>query len=419
MFEEYFYHKREKGCSIRTVNGLISQLATFFRENGYEGDKRINTRKITARVPPRYRVRPEYIPTLEEAYRMANTAGSLRNRAIILFLVSTGLRNATLCALTYGDVKEELEKGVENLFVKVYPEMRERVRGACKGALQYYTFTSKDAAEALKLYLEERRRKFGEIRDEDPLFASEHKQLPRHKRSQKFITPREVQIIVKEAARKAGIKEWMHVTPHCLRKTYEYVLRSERIDGTRLDVKTQEILMGHKLPGSQDAYYDKTKVEELRKEYSKLNFNPNNPETVVAKLLGVNAAQLLKLKEVDRLSLLQKILEILQNVKQGKGSSEEAKIPRTSPSPNFQPTKKVVNSRQQGEIGQTTLLTYSKNATETGESANENYSGDEQIKQKPLTNNIPTHTKQTQEKPPDQSKMEKRKVNLDLFLVED
>ena len=419
LLEEYYYYKREHGCSVRTANGLISKLATFFRVNGFKGDKDVDVGDLTQHWPTRLRVKPEYIPMLEEAHKMADAAGSLRNRAIILFLLSTGLRTSSLCALTYGDIKEELEKGVENPVVRVYPEMRDRVPGACKRGNPYHTYASKKAVEALRLYLEERRRKYGEIRDEDPLFASEYNRLPRRKRNQRFLTPREIQVIVKEAARRAGIKDWMHVTPKCLRKTYEHVLRSERVDGTRLDYKTQEFLMGHVLPGSQDAYYDKTKIEELRAEYAKLNFNPNNPETVVAKLLGVNAAQLLQLEEEDKLPLLQKILKILQNARQGIGSSEEAKIPGTATPPNFQPTKKVVNSRQQRKTGQTTLLTYTENATESGRSANENHAGDEQIKQKPLTNNIPTHTKQTQEKPPDQIKMKKRKVNLDSFLVED
>ena len=31
--------------------------------------------------------------------------------------------------------------------------------------------------------------------------------------------------------------------------------------------------MGHVLPGSQDNYFDQTKVEEIKMEYSKLKFN--------------------------------------------------------------------------------------------------------------------------------------------------
>lgn len=38
---------------------------------------------------------------------------------------------------------------------------------------------------------------------------------------------------------------------------------------------TQEFLFDHILPGSQDAYYDKTKTEFHRVEYMKLNFSKN------------------------------------------------------------------------------------------------------------------------------------------------
>ena len=40
-----------------------------------------------------------------------------------------------------------------------------------------------------------------------------------------------------------------------------------------MDLKTQEFLLGHILPGSQENYYDRSKVDWLRKEYAKLNFS--------------------------------------------------------------------------------------------------------------------------------------------------
>jgi hypothetical protein len=40
-----------------------------------------------------------------------------------------------------------------------------------------------------------------------------------------------------------------------------------------MDKGTQEFLMGHILPGSQDVYYDKTKVDYHRSEYAKLDFS--------------------------------------------------------------------------------------------------------------------------------------------------
>jgi hypothetical protein len=78
--------------------------------------------------------------------------------------------------------------------------------------------------------------------------------------------------LVKKAAERAGIERWRDVHPHCLCKAFESVLRDENSDGRRLDVKTQEFLMGHILPGSQENYYDRSKVDWFRKEYAKLNF---------------------------------------------------------------------------------------------------------------------------------------------------
>jgi len=37
--------------------------------------------------------------------------------------------------------------------------------------------------------------------------------------------------------------------------------------------RAQEFLFGHILPGSQDVYYDRTKVDFHRNEYSKLDFS--------------------------------------------------------------------------------------------------------------------------------------------------
>jgi len=44
------------------------------------------------------------------------------------------------------------------------------------------------------------------------------------------------------------------------------------MDGSHMDVKTQEFLMGHILPGSQDNYYDASKVEDMRTLYSNLKW---------------------------------------------------------------------------------------------------------------------------------------------------
>jgi integrase len=305
MVEDFCYHKMKNAWkSPRTANTALFMLKTFFKVNGFKGDQKLGVECFHQSV--RERTRPEYIPTLDEARRMANVAGSLRNRAIIFFMLSTGLRNGTIRALLYVDVKEELEKGAVNIHIKVNKGMKRIVNSACKGNIEYSVFASEEATEALKLHLSHRRR-FGEIHDEEILFCSEHNRLSRNERVKKPLTARELQVIVKTAAWKAGIKEWKNVVPHCLRKTFESVLRSQLADGGRLDLKTQEYFMGHILGGSMDTYFDKTKIDELRKEYAKLVFKPQEQAKAevleslrnIAETMGVDYTRLEESKKVE------------------------------------------------------------------------------------------------------------------------
>jgi hypothetical protein len=187
-------------------------------------------------------------------------------------MYGSGLRNSTLRAIRYKDVKKEIEEGKDIVMVPVYPEMKQMVPGACKGNIPYFTFFPKEAVEALKRYLEERKRVYGEIPDEAPLFHTEDTKISRELRNLTPLTKDSLAKIVKSAARRAGVEEWKNVYPHCIRKASESLFRGRTTTGIPLDTKTQEFLMGHVLPGPQDAYFDKTKVEELRRTYSTLIF---------------------------------------------------------------------------------------------------------------------------------------------------
>lgn len=251
-------------------NNVLAPLRTLFKVNGFKGTLALDIEGYY--VPPRYRKTLEYIPTKYEIYSMADNAGSLKGRAIILLLYSSGLRASTLRALLYKDAKDELAKGAYNVMIPVYPEMKLIEPAACKNKIPYYTFICDEATIALKHYLRERKEKFGAIGDSEPLFISEYKLIPRIERKNKILCPRQLQEIVKTPAKKVIPKQGAYVSPRCLRKAFESVLHSELVEGGHLDPKVQEFLMGHMLPGSQDNYFDRTKVEELRVEYSKLNF---------------------------------------------------------------------------------------------------------------------------------------------------
>jgi site-specific recombinase XerD len=299
LVQDYVDSLAEKGYSIRYVNVCLAFLRTFFKVNGFKGPKALEVERHYQ--PSRYRKRREYVPTSSEIHDMALASGSTRNKALILALYTSGLRNSTLRALLYRDVKEELEKGMEVVKLPVYPEMKKVDVGACKSNIPYYTFISKEATEALREYLDERKRVHGRIENEEPLFASESKNVPLVIRRRTSVMKKSLEAIVKRSARKAGIKRWREVYPHCLRKAFESALRN-----AGLDLKDQEFLMGHILPGTQDPYYDSTKVEDLRKKYMQVNFFPQSsyPTEELRKKQVLDTARLLgfpeeKIKRVE------------------------------------------------------------------------------------------------------------------------
>jgi site-specific recombinase XerD len=265
LVQNYVDSLAEKGISIRYVNASLAFLKTFFKVNGFKESKSLQVERHYQ--PPRYRKTGEYIPTSAEIYDMSLSSGSARNKAVVLTLYTSGLRNSTLRALLYRDVMEEVEEGMKVVKLPVYPEMKKIDDGACKGNIPYYSFMSSEATEAVRGYFAERNKMNKSIEGDEPMFASESTNVPAEVGRRTPIMKKSLEAMVKRAARKAGVKRWQDVRPHCLRKAFEYALRN-----AGLDPKDQEFLMGHILPGTQDAYYDKTKVENLRMKYAKVNF---------------------------------------------------------------------------------------------------------------------------------------------------
>ena len=273
-----FADSYDSKASTRYANHIIYVARAFFKAN------KVKVELEGYSQPTRSRKRPEYIPTLGEALKMGSVARGLRDKLLILFLIYTGLRNSTLRAIrfneTYPDlwlqnytIKRELEKGEKCVVIIVHEIMKDLIPTACKNKIFYYTFIPPKVTELLRLYIHERKEKYGPILDDEPLFITKNRRIPLSERRKTPISARELQEIVKNAARRAGLKHWRHVYPHCLRKTYESFLRGQP-DGAKLDVKEREYLFGHILPGSQDAYFDKTKIEEMRAKYARMAFEP-------------------------------------------------------------------------------------------------------------------------------------------------
>jgi len=271
--DSFYQEMKNRGYSLLYARKILHQVKTFMRCNG------IKLEYACPRIPARYRHRKVYIPTAIEAKKMMDNAGNLRNSTIIGILSFGGVRNATARALQFGvcydpnlknyTVKCQLERGVKVLAIIVSPEMKKIVENACKGSTPYFTFVPDFVVEKMKAYLNQRIQEFGPIGDDEMLFPTMARKVPKERRSFTPLSNKQFQNIVRDAARNAGIPDWDLVTPHCLRKTFRMWLMDQP-DAVRLPLEDREFLMGHVLSGTMDPYYDKSRVEELREKFSKL-----------------------------------------------------------------------------------------------------------------------------------------------------
>lgn len=156
--------------------------------------------------------------TIEELERLLNAPNgsdlkSLRDRAILELLFSTGLRVSELCALP-----RDINLNADEL----------SVRG--KGEKIRVVFLSDTAKSAVKTYLKARKDM------DDALFIQLGKNASGSKNL--MLTPRSVERIVKQYAIKAGISK--KVTPHVIRHSFATDLLSNGAD-----LRSVQALLGH------------------------------------------------------------------------------------------------------------------------------------------------------------------------------
>jgi integrase len=252
----------EKG-KARSAHAALNCLRSFFKHNDV-GELELDDYQW------RKNRRPEYVPTKEDVYRMADRCDE-RGRAIILCTFQSGLRNSALRALKYGDVRDQLEAEKIPVTLHVDSRLRSRIPEACKEDAEYFTFFGREATQALREYVQWRIVKRGKIGNDEPLF------LPyeafNFKLGSRLVHASEdsLERLVKRAARRARIKEWRHVRFHSLRKSFRSVLDTGYVDGGQMPEDDKEFLMGHRLPAGKEPYHN-ANVTVLAQLYMRLNW---------------------------------------------------------------------------------------------------------------------------------------------------
>lgn len=204
----------------------------------------------------------EHIPNKKEMFQIIDMTSSLRDKAILLFLFQSGVRVNVLQHISYGDVKDQLDKDL--IILKITGELDFKLRG--RDIPYYYTFLNGEATETLKQYCHIEHKK-SELHT--PLFFTKGKQP---------VNQQWIWRIVKMCVERAGFDP-KTITTHTLRKAFRKIVRQ-----TDIDDDDKEQLMGHVISGSRQAYYDQKDVKLIKNAYQKCNFQREVPESEVTKL---------------------------------------------------------------------------------------------------------------------------------------
>ena len=194
----------------------------------------------------------EHIPNKSEVYQLVDMAGSLRAKAILLFVFHAGVRVNVVQHLTYGHVADQFDSDL--IILKVTGDLDFKLRS--RDIPYYYTCVGGEALSMLKRYC----KRYHSINDLNmPLFCT---------KANKPMSQNYVLRIVKMSAARAGFDPKTMWT-HTLRKAFRKVVRQ----APDLDDDDREQLMGHVIKGTRDAYFDKKDTDLIKQAYQKCNFS--------------------------------------------------------------------------------------------------------------------------------------------------
>jgi site-specific recombinase XerD len=225
-YRDYLSRKitsRKESMSARAQSYQIIVLRSFLTYLRKQGHLVLNPESLE--LPKTKMRRIEYLTDKEiqkiVSYLISDShSGELqkqRNRAIVMMIFGSGLRLSELLALKKRDISED-----DNRLV---------IQG--KGGKVRSTFVSDAAFAVILEYLRARGK------DENPyLFINHSKNQPLNPDEFKPLTPRMVQLMLKDAALAVGI--FKKITPHTLRHSFATKILLEGGD-----LRSVQVLLGH------------------------------------------------------------------------------------------------------------------------------------------------------------------------------
>jgi integrase len=229
-----------------TVHNRIASVLYFFENNDIE----LNKRKIRRYYPTDESVNDDRPYTVNEIQRMLSVA-DLRTKAMILLMVSTGMRIGALHSLRIEDLQQLQYCNCCIYKIQVYARTKDR----------YYTFCTPESAKSIDEYLDYRVR-CGEVlkdKDESPLFRKHfNKDDPFHINIPEFMSQPAVMKAINECLKKAGVKSAKVMRSHAFRKGFKSIAEQSGMKSINV-----EILLGHDI-GVSGHYYRPSEQDLLQ-----------------------------------------------------------------------------------------------------------------------------------------------------------
>jgi integrase len=219
---------QDRGYAPKTVRiyvGSVQSLAKYY-------DIPISLRYVN--LPTAIPVNRKHPWTLSEVGEFVAAMEKPMCRSIAASIFQSGLSISDLLTLTYGDVKEELEKGITPLCLDLTRK---------KTGVQFITFLGSWSVKLLKEHLANRK-----MEDETPIYN---------------VSARTVHAYFRKTAHKfaGAFKGRNPYSPYSLRAAFHTFLSDHKVDPLYI-----EYWMGHKIPEQLQAYINKSR-ESWRQTY--------------------------------------------------------------------------------------------------------------------------------------------------------
>lgn len=182
----YGYMREVKGMKAITVQTRLHYLSSFWDFLITEELTRSNPVKKVGTLKLEKEIKKPF--SVEEMERLRDACSSVRDRAMIEFLYSSGVRVSEMAALNVGDI----EMGRQELIVYG------------KGSKERKTYLTDSAKFYIKRYLKER-----DAKDSEPLFGTEH--CPDRR-----LSVAGIQYMLRQLGARAGVEK---THPHRFRRT--------------------------------------------------------------------------------------------------------------------------------------------------------------------------------------------------------